>query len=551
MINAKIISSLEKCFPQTEISALRPLRKISALRGERLSFQLAFREEDPAAPHRAWVVPRLSGELAPFARLRLVEYIPSLMPIYPGRADEGYITTEPGLFPDLLAELPMKGSLPACNFQTRCALVTIEIPKDFPGGTYEMTLELIQGEQAAARCALEIAVIPALLPGQKLLLTQWLHCDCLADYYGVEVFSGRHWEIIEDFVRTAVKNGQNTLLTPIFTPPLDTAVGGERPTVQLVDVTVEKGQYRFSYPKLDRWLDMCGRVGIEYFEISHFFTQWGAAHAPKVMATVDGEYRRIFGWESAASEGEYPRFLRAFIPDFLSHMRSRGLDRRCIFHISDEPNEKHLEQYARSRAVVADLLKGYMVIDALSDIEFWKSGHVQTPVPASNHIEPFLEAGVPGLWTYYCCGQTKGVSNRFFAMPGARTRFLGVQLYKYGIVGFLQWGYNFYYNQGSVDFVNPYLDSTGGYFVPSGDAFVVYPGKDGQPLESLRLAHFYEGLQDLRALELCESFYGKARVVEELEKLCGEIKFSRCLLGSGEMLAVREKVNSLIANAIK
>ena len=35
------------------------------------------------------------------------------------------------------------------------------------------------------------------------------------------------------------------LLTPVFTPPLDTTVNGERLTVQLVDVRRDAGVYSF------------------------------------------------------------------------------------------------------------------------------------------------------------------------------------------------------------------------------------------------------------------------------------------------------------------
>ena len=37
-------------------------------------------------------------------------------------------------------------------------------------------------------------------------------------------------------------------------------------------------------------------------------------------------------------------FLRTFIPDFLAHMKARGDDKRCIFHISDEPSPKPSRQ---------------------------------------------------------------------------------------------------------------------------------------------------------------------------------------------------------------
>jgi hypothetical protein len=51
--------------------------------------------------------------------------------------------------------------------------------------------------------------------------------------------------------------------------------------------------------------------------LSHLFTQWGAAHAPKIMATVDGTYRRLFGWETDAISDEYVGFLEAFAAELV------------------------------------------------------------------------------------------------------------------------------------------------------------------------------------------------------------------------------------------
>lgn len=90
----------------------------------------------------------------------------------------------------------------------------------------------------------------------------------------LETFSEEHWAIIEKYVQTAVKHGINMILTPLFTPPLDTEVGGERPTVQLVDVESHSDTYIFDFSKLKRWVDMCRNNNIEYFEFSHLFTQW-------------------------------------------------------------------------------------------------------------------------------------------------------------------------------------------------------------------------------------------------------------------------------------
>lgn len=550
MLRYKLLSSLDKPFLDSKLDDFTPLRKLTMLRNESISVQLVLTDDSAAAPHRRFVGIKIEGVFAPYATKRTLESVPSAMPAYPGRSDENYLRTTPGLYPDLLAPMQMNGSATCVPGQLHSVWIDIDPMGALPAGNYNLTVVLSDGA-VTERAQLAVEVIAADLPEQALRVTEWFHCDCLASYYGVPVFSERHWEIIENFVRTAVRNGINMLLTPVFTPPLDTHIGGERPTVQLTGVKRTADGWEFDFSRLDRWIDMCDRCGVKYFEISHLFTQWGALHAPKIVAETDEGEKKIFGWDTDATSDEYTAFIRAFLGAFLAHMRARGDDSRCYFHISDEPNAAHLEQYLKAKATVSDLLDGYPVMDALSDYEFYKTGAVTTPIPANNHIEPFIEGGVEPLWTYYCCGQGIGVSNRFLAMPGARTRYIGVQFYKYRVFGFLQWGYNFYYNQGSYDPVNPYVDSTGNYFVPSGDAYSVYPATDGTALESMRIVQFREAIDDLRAMELAGSLAGRDAVIAAIEELTGEVVFSRCVCDSAVMLAIRERINSIIADNVK
>jgi len=550
MIKTRLISSLEKCFPDQQIKDFSELSKLSVLKNETFSFQLIVTEDGIPEParHRCLNTKiELSGELAKFATVRNVECIASAMPCYPGDHDDNFLGTEPGLFPDLLKPLRADGRLPIIKGHLSAFWITVELDGSIVGDE-ALSIRIIDAEGTVlSEDVLNVKIIGANLPEVDFKVTQWFHPDCLANYYHCKVFSSEWWRIVENFMKTAVKNGINMILTPVFTSPLDTAVGGERLTVQLVDVTVENGKYSFGYKNLDRWIKICDRVGVKYFEISHFFTQWGAAHAPKVMATVDGEYKKIFGWETDATGEEYPIFLRSFLKDFLDHMKARGDDKRCFFHISDEPNMKNIDQYTKSRNVVKDLLEGYTVMDALSNIEFYKNGLVTTPIPANNHIEPFLEAKVEGLWTYYCCTQAKEVSNRFFAMPSWRTRCIGTQFFKYNLAGFLQWGYNFYNTALSIETLDPYLDSTGGkYHFPSGDSYSVYPAPDGTAYESIRIVAFHEGLSDRRACELCASLIGKEKTVAILEKHLGNITFRNCPRSAAPLLAAREEINAAI-----
>lgn len=116
--------------------------------------------------------------------------------------------------------------------------------------------------------------------------TGWFHGDCIAEPHNTEIGSDLYYSIVDKYMQTYVKFGHNMILTPVFTPPLDTAIGKERPTNQLVDITVNNGQYTFGFENLGKWIDLCIKNNIEYYEISHLFTQWGAKNAPKIMATV-------------------------------------------------------------------------------------------------------------------------------------------------------------------------------------------------------------------------------------------------------------------------
>lgn len=188
-------------------------------------------------------------------------------------------------------------------------------------------------------------------------------------------------------------------------------------------------------------------------------------------------------------------------------------------------------------------------MDALSHYELYKEKAVENPIVATDCIDKFIEKGVKNLWAYYCCAQPVNVSNRYFSMPSARNRVLGVQLYKYDINGFLHWGYNFYYAARSRCFINPYLVTDAGGSFPSGDSFIVYPGADGKALKSLRLLVFNEGLQDLRALTLAEKLAGRDTVLKLIEEN-GEIKFAKYPKGASYLLELRTKINELIKQSI-
>ena len=536
----KQVSSLSKVYLDGNCEFYE-IKKAKILKGERYSYQIAYKSDE-----RITTKISIDSELEKYITIRAVGNVASELPCYP---DKTYCAerTQPGLFPDVLFPVGETHFIKPYNWFS--LWVTVEIPCDFNAGKYDIKIKIADDEQELACEKMTLTVIDAVMPEQQLISTQWFHSDCIADYFGVPVFSEEHWQYIESFMKAFIKCGNNMILTPVFTPPLDTEIGGERTTVQLVDVKKDGEKYSFGFDKFRRWVELAKKCGIKYFENSHMFSQWGAFAAPKVMAEVDGEYKRIFGWETQAAGEEYSTFLHAFLPELISVIEELGIKDVAYFHVSDEPSDEQIESYSKAKDVIVDLLKDFTIIDALSDYEFYQNGLIKQPIPSTSSIEEFIEKGFENRWTYYCCGQGEDLSNRFFGMPLSATRIIGTQLYVHDIKGFLQWGFNFYNSAKSLRHINPYEVTDADCAFPSGDAFLVYPYNEGA-IMSVRGEIMYEAWQDMRAMQLLESLVGREKVLAKLEKKFGDIKFRFYPRGTEAMLDIRETINDMIAKNV-
>lgn len=539
------LSSLHKVFPDEQYHNLQEVSGISALKGERVSWQILF-----ASLKKSWVPAqvRVDGPEGVDVQLRLVGCVPALLPSRPGETDRFYLRTAPGIFPDVLE--PMKDdTVELKKGVVQSLYVTATIPETLPAGAYPVSV-FFKMEKETVTKTFTIRVLDAVLPPQELTYTQWFHADCIASHYCQEVFSEEHWQMVEKFVEMAAYTGINMILTPIFTPPLDTEVGRERPTTQLVDVTYRNGTYTFGFAKLKRWIGMCRRYGIEKFEMAHLFTQWGTGCTPKIVAETDNGLQKIFGWHVKADSQEYRQFLQCFLPELTALLKAEGVYENTVFHISDEPNwEKNFALYKTEHEMLEGLIPPEKITDAISHAEFCDCGLVKRPVAITSSVDEFMKRGYRDIWTYYC-GEPgdRGYSNRFLAMPSGRNRIVGFQLYKYDIHGFLHWGYNFYYTRFSRRKVDPFAETDAGGDFPAGDAFSVYPAPDG-PIESLRSVTFYEGLQDLRACQLLERYIGREAVVDILEE-SGTITFNEYPRTDAGIAAIRDRINAKLEEVL-
>ena len=537
MLILKTYSSLEKFVPAIE-PTLEESRG-SMLKGERYHFQATVGTDTEFLPDIVEI--SVSGSLAPYVTVRRELYVPAVFNAYPDH-DDLIISETAKIFADALA--PIEGGVQINRGAHTALWVTVNGTADMPAGVGDIVITAVQKEETAS-VRYEIEVLNAVLPESDLVCTNWFHYDGLKDYYGIEPWTDEFFEVTGRFVRCATSHGINMLYTPLFTPPLDTHVGGERADVQLVVVNRKNDGYSFDFSTLDRFMDEAIANGVKYFEFSHLTTQWGAKACPKIMAHTENGYEKIFGWETSSTGDEYKKFLSAFLPALDGFLKAKGVADKCAFHISDEPSPAHYEQFKEAFDFIRPLIKDYKVMDATSE-----AGRDLLDIPVMDlaHVPEKLNGNE---WVYYCCADyLNHIPNRFINMPSYRNRILGDMLYLSEVKGFLQWGFNFYNASLSYFPINPFVDTDANQQFPAGDAFVVYPGKGGEPWDSLRLEVFFDAIQDRSALQLLESLTSRERA----EKLLRDegVEIWNVYPTDGKAVKnIREKINAAIAAAGK
>ena len=533
MLLAKQISSLHKVRVCDDLN-MNEITKGTMLRGERFSYQISLKSDAYAIGKI-----RIESPLSEYIRIYQVEQSVIDAPVIDKVEEPGYITTEPGLMPDLLVPIE-NNSLFSVNVTGKTLWLEVNLPNDMAAGEYEINFAYETFDFAApdttravaATKTMTIEVLPLTKKEQSLIYTRWFYVDCIADYHNVPIYSDEHFDLIEAYMREAVDVGINMMLVPIHTPPLDTAIGTERPCVQLVNIKKVGDEYIFGFEKLHRFIDICKRAGIRYYEMAHMFSQWGAKRAANIMVEENGVKSYMFGWHVESTDTAYTDFLKQYVSAISRELELLGIAENSYFHISDEPSIDRIDTYRTAVEAIRPFIRNCHTFDALSSKEFYEQGLVECPVTIVSHIHEFLPLNVPDQWVYYCCEPQKTYTNSFMAMPSSRTRILGVLIYKYGIKGFLHWGFNFYNSVVSYYKINPYVTTSSDGHHPSGDSFIVYPAKKGA-YPSIRGKVTYEAIGDLDLCRTLEDYIGRENVVRMIDKIADmDVRFDSYPLDS-------------------
>lgn len=209
------------------------------------------------------------------------------------------------------------------------------------------------------------------------------------------------------------------------------------------------------------------------------------------------------------------RITTGFIQALAEFLKQHGWEEKVVVHIHDEPDvhykdertlQKRKRQYFQAAAILKKYLPKARTIEAVKTTEF--RGGIDIWVPVSSSFEEekaafteMMELGEE-VWNYVCCVPQGNWLNRFLdeAVLHSRLMFWGYE--KYGITGYLHWGFNVFQMGMNPFEATSCPNHTGiGTNFPCGDAFIVYPGSEA-PWYSMRLEAQRRGVEDAELLML-------------------------------------------------
>ena len=395
-IQSWISTSLARHFPKTPPKRTTALA-LEGARNESLSFQVGMRQgNEPPCKVRVTA----DGPPGWRVRVRRVGYVPIRShntPIETDPRDVDGAGQIPGYVPDPLFE-ETELLLPAR--ETHAFWVMVVPKRGADPGRYKIKVA-VQPEDGPEKChTVGIKLHDVALERRTgFPITHWFYSDALIDWYRTDMFDRRYWSLLDAYLANYTSHGLDTLYVPVFTPPLD---GVKRPTQLLRVSKADRGQYRFDWRDVKRYIDLAKQQGVRQFEWCHLFSQWGAERAIRVYGGQGKDEKLLWRPNTLATSKIYREFLSQYLPKLHRFLSAEKILDRSFFHVSDEPHTgEHLKNYRKARDILRGLAPWMKVTDAFKHVEFARQGMTDLPIPNIRTALDFHEEGIPS-WCYYC-----------------------------------------------------------------------------------------------------------------------------------------------------
>ncbi len=385
----------------------------------------------------------------------------------------------PARFPDYLSDAKQM-AIEAGKHQA--IYLTIHIPRDARPGDYEghVAFRSSEGERSLP---LTLTVYPLTLPRERhLMATLWYSTNRFKQVHGVDpADSDAFYKMLGIYARNMADHRQN-----VFRVSLD-----------LIRATKNKdGKLAFDFSRFDKWADVFWNTGRMDLLETGFVARFGEGDwSSRTIVLRDFRVQDETTKASVNMPGK--EYLPAFLPALEQHLNDRGWLDKTVFHIADEPSNHNIMDWREASDFVHRHGPRLRRIDAietphcLDRLEIWvpKIDHYATWHEAYNDAQRLGNE----MWIYTVgIFQAGAYPNKTVDVPLIQSRVLHWFNYRFGLKGYLHWGFN--------SWTDDPFEAPGQH---RGDGWHVYPRKGGL-LDSLRWAQMRNGIQDYEYLWLLQ-----------------------------------------------
>ncbi|MDD5484117.1 MAG: DUF4091 domain-containing protein [Kiritimatiellae bacterium] len=300
-------------------------------------------------------------------------------------------------------------------------------------------------------------------------------------YTGLMYEDERYWKILPAYLANLAAH-RNNICGPI-------------PLALIKTYREDDGTLSFDYKNFDRYIKLLESYGLaDRLELGHL------GICDRAKGTVSINVWDCFGWNRKTGTPYLLKEEEIFVrlKDLAQHLESKGWIDKAVLHLADEPFAQNIKAYKELSRKVHQAVPRLKRIDAINTFDFGDDLDVWVPVLhcLDNFYEFYRNAQRRGkeLWYYSCNNPWSGFyPNRGLDYPLTHMRLFHWLNYRYELAGYLHWGYNCWYMD------DPFGKPVKGEIAAPGDAFIVYPGKNG-PLNSLRWEAHRDGIEDYEYL---------------------------------------------------
>lgn len=509
MLKLKLINCLNKLKENQNINDFCEITQIKTVKNRKAAFIILFEPDEDC-------VVRLDNDLyyrqkinTPCFRLEAEgDYNCSFYPV-------GYMADDDGVAKgDILLT---DGFLELDKGKARGVWVDIDIPVTTKDGVVTIKLYrsfMFSDEEFFTEQSLDVSVIDYTLPDAKdfsFYLDLWQHTSNIARKHEVKPFGRRHFEILEEYVKSLAVLGQKAVTVVVSEIPwagqscFESEGSENLYEYSMVKVTKrQNGRFTFDFSAVKKYMEICQKHGIDR-EISVY----GLVNVWKGKAEYGFEkpcenypdHIRVRYYDEAGglfrfmhSSEEIENYIKAIYRFF---KRTKLIDKVRI--AADEPGD--IESFRQSINRIRQIAPGFKFKAAVYHIGFVREfGFISDFVPFITTLCQGYEdisklAGKDRriLW-YVCCGPD--YPNTFIKSEAFETLFIAALTSYLNLDGFLRWNYTVFPD-------NPRANIKCRNF-PAGDVNFVYPANDGTPLLTVRYkalryaAELFEMLEEVK-----------------------------------------------------